>query len=132
MFSGKFIRMFFIATVIGCLTLHAAAAEAAPAAPQTEEQCCSGCGKNFYNMGRGLVNVFTCWLEVPRCLIYHSSQVPVIGLVVGSCQGAGFTVIRAFAGVADFVSFGFMSDSIYESCHGFEEWVWDSRWVPKN
>lgn len=89
------------------------------------------CADNFYNMGRGLVNIVTCWVEVPRCLIYHNSQLPVLGVVVGACQGAGFTAIRAFAGVADFASFGFMSDSIYESCHGFEEWVWDARWVPK-
>lgn len=88
--------------------------------------------KNLMNMGRGLVNVVTCWLEVPRCLVYHNSQVPVLGLVVGACQGAGFTAIRAFAGVADFLSFGFMSDSVYTSCHGFDEWVWDERWVPEN
>ena len=86
--------------------------------------------KNFSNIGRGLVNVVTCWMEVPRCLVYHNSQVPVLGLVVGACQGAGFTAIRAFAGVADILSFGFMSDSIYTSCHGFDEWVWDERWVP--
>lgn len=87
---------------------------------------------NLANMGRGVVNVVTCWLEVPRGLIYHNSQLPVLGLVVGACQGAGFTAIRAFAGVADIASFGFMSDSIYKSCHGFEEWVWDARWVPHN
>ena len=86
--------------------------------------------KNLINMGRGLVSIVTCWVEVPRCLVYHNSQVPVLGLIVGACQGAGFTAIRAFAGVADFLSFGFMSDSIYTSCHGFDEWVWDERWVP--
>ena len=88
------------------------------------------CSKNFSNVGRGFVNVVTCWMEVPRCLVYHNSQVPVLGLVVGACQGAGFTAIRAFAGVADILSFGYMSDSIYKSCYGFEEWVWDERWVP--
>lgn len=88
--------------------------------------------KNLMNMGRGLVNVATCWMEMPRCLVYHNSQLPVLGLVTGACQGAGFTVIRAFAGVADILSFGFMTDSIYTSCHGFSEWVWDERWVPHN
>ena len=90
------------------------------------------CEKNVMNMGRGLVNVATCWMELPRCMVYHNSQLPVLGLVVGTCQGAGFTVIRAFAGVADLLSFGFMTDSIYTSCHGFDEWVWDERWVPHN
>lgn len=111
-----------VGCVIGVLSFSAAAAEGSE----------KSCADNFYNMGRGIVNIATCWMEVPRCLVYHNSQLPVLGLVVGSCQGAGFTVIRAFAGVADFLSFGFMSDSIYDSCHGFEEWVWDARWVPKN
>ncbi|MBE6402447.1 MAG: hypothetical protein IKD10_08425 [Lentisphaeria bacterium] len=108
----------------------------AAAAMMTTAVCADGSSssvdweKNFSNIGRGLVNVVTCWMEVPRCLVYHNSQVPVLGLVVGACQGAGFTAIRAFAGVADILSFGFMSDSIYTSCHGFDEWVWDERWVP--
>ncbi|MBE6367077.1 MAG: exosortase system-associated protein, TIGR04073 family [Lentisphaerae bacterium] len=121
--------------IAGVISLNAAAGDAAPAAEPTpavaEKSECS-CKQNFYNMGRGLTNIVTCWLEVPRCLIYHNSQVPVMGLVVGACQGAGMTVIRAFAGVADFASFGFMTDSIYQSCHDFGEWVWESRWVPKN
>ncbi|MBO5924028.1 MAG: hypothetical protein J6Q81_05895 [Lentisphaeria bacterium] len=108
-----------------------AAIMASAAAADNSENAFSA-EKNLMNMGRGLVNVATCWVEVPRCLIYHNSQVPVLGLVVGACQGAGFTAVRAFAGVADFLSFGFMSDSIYKSCHGFDEWVWEERWVPHN
>ncbi len=109
--------------------------EAAPAMECAQAQSCSDscCWENnLYNMGRGLVNILTCWLEVPRCLIYHNSQVPVMGLVVGACQGVGLTGMRAFAGVADVASFGFMTDSIYKSYHDFGEWVWNSRWVPKN
>ena len=108
----------------------------AAAAMMTSAVCSDGSSnsatweKNVANVGRGLVNVVTCWVEVPRCLVYHNSQVPVLGVVVGVCQGAGFTAVRAFAGVADILSFGFMSDSIYKSCHGFDEWVWDERWVP--
>ena len=118
------LKKIMVGCVAGILTVSAMAAE-----NNANERSCAD---NFYNMGRGLVNMATCWLEVPRCLVYHNSQLPVLGVVVGACQGAGFTVIRAFAGVADFASFGFMSDSIYESCHGFEPWVWDARWVPKN
>ena len=121
--------------VVLLLSASAYAAENAPAATAEAVQCqesCTGVEKNLCNMGRGLVNIVTCWLEVPRCLVYHNSQLPVLGVVVGACQGAGFTVIRAFAGVADIASFGFMSDSIYTSCHDFNEWVWDSRWVPHN
>ena len=120
--------------VVLSLSASAYAAENAPAATAEAVQCqesCTGVEKNLCNMGRGLVNIVTCWLEVPRCLVYHNSQLPVLGAVVGAVQGAGFTATRAFAGVADFASFGFMSDSIYKCCHGFEEYVWEARWVPK-
>lgn len=120
--------------VVLSLSASVYAAESAPAAKAEAVQCqesCTGAEKNLCNMGRGLVNVLTCWLEVPRCLVYHNSQLPVLGVVVGAVQGAGFTATRAFAGVADFASFGFMTDSIYKSCHGFEEYVWEARWVPK-
>ena len=99
-------------------------------AVQTQECACPA-EKNLCNMGRGLVNIVTCWMEVPRCLVYYNSQLPVLGVVIGAVQGAGFTATRAFAGVADFASFGFMTDSIYKSCHGFEEYVWEARWGPK-
>ena len=118
----SFLKKIVIMLAAAAMTVSVAAAETADTSFDYE--------KNVCNMGRGLVNVVTCWMELPRCLVYHNSQVPVLGLVVGACQGAGFTAIRAFAGVADILSFGFMSDSVYTSCHGFDEWVWEERWVP--
>ena len=131
MFSKK-IKFLAVLAAACVVSFSVAAAENQTAAPAAAECSSCSCEKNFYNMGRGLVNIVTCWLEVPRCLIYHNSQVPVMGAVVGACEGAGLTVIRAFAGVADFLSFGFMTDSIYETTYDFKEWVWDSRWIPQN
>lgn len=132
--SGFFKVIAVVAVMIFSFALTAAEAKQPQkaAAVQTQEESCTGAAKNFCNMGRGLVNVVTCWMEVPRCLVYHNSQLPVLGLVVGSIQGAGFTAIRAFAGVADVLSFGFMTDSVYDCCHGFEDYVWDARWVPRH
>ncbi|MBE6368673.1 MAG: hypothetical protein E7056_00745 [Lentisphaerae bacterium] len=131
--AGK-VKMLAVLAVFSIVLFNAAAAESKAVAEQAQATECSSCSceKNFYNMGRGLVNILTCWLEVPRCLVYHNSQVPVMGAVVGACEGAGLTAIRAFAGVADFLSFGFMTDSIYETSYDFREWVWDSRWIPQN
>ncbi len=129
--------------VIGCFNAAADSVEDLPVPTEDcgyyacEENVCEdekldGCEKNFYNMGRGVANMATCWLEIPRCLIYNNSQLPVIGVVVGACEGVGFTVVRAFAGVADFCSFGFMTDSIYEVNYDFREFVWESRWVHRS
>ena len=130
----KLIAVFGVVSLLAFDVCSAETAKEAKAAVQKQEcaeadSCC--CERNFYNMGRGLVNVATCWLEIPRCFVYHNSQVPVMGTVVGVCEGVGFTTVRAFAGVADFISLGFMTDSIYLCNHEFKEWVWASRWVPK-
>ena len=132
-FSGC-CKLIAVLSVFSLLAFDVCGAETAKAAVQKQEcveadSCC--CEKNLYNMGRGLVNVATCWLEIPRCFVYHNSQVPVMGTVVGVCEGVGFTTVRAFAGVADFISLGFMTDSIYLCNHEFKEWVWASRWLPK-
>ena len=133
MIVSKFFKCVAAIGVAGLISFSAAAAEqtAEPAAPPAES-CEWNYEHNLYNMGRGFVNIGTCWLEIPRCFIYHNSQVPVMGTVVGVVEGAGLTVVRAFSGVADIISFGFMSDSIFESTFKFKEWVWESRWVPED
>ncbi|MEG1979649.1 MAG: hypothetical protein RR060_02930, partial [Victivallaceae bacterium] len=64
---------------------------------------------NLYNMGRGLVSIVTSPAEIPRCMVYRNSEVPVFGLVDGFVTGCGMTVLRAFAGVTDVVFLGFDS-----------------------
>ncbi len=90
-----------------------------------------GAEAHLRNVGRGVINILTCYWEVPRCLIYRNSQVPVLGVLAGACEGVGLTGVRAFAGVADVLSLGFMTDSIYQVDSNFHAWVWESPWVPK-
>ena len=130
MLTVRLVKQIMVLVIAGVVSFNVAAAE--EKAPAAAAECESFCGEeNLCNMGRGIVNIATCWLEIPRSFIYHNSQVPVMGTVVGVFEGAGFTVVRAFAGVADLISFGFMSDSIYNSTHEFKEWVWESRWQPQ-
>jgi putative exosortase-associated protein (TIGR04073 family) len=83
---------------------------------------------NFYNMGRGLTNVATCWMEVFRCMIYRNSQAPFWGFVAGTVEGAGMTAVRAFTGVTDLLFLGFEPGNIFEP--RFAEFVWESPWLP--
>ena len=134
MLTSRFFKQMLVLVIAGVVSFSVAAADngAVGNTTATEVSGESFRGEeNLCNMGRGIVNIATCWLEIPRCIIYHNSQVPVMGTIVGICEGAGFTVVRAFSGVMDFISFGFMSDSIYNSTHEFKEWVWDSRWQPE-
>jgi|GEM_PF-1280687 putative exosortase-associated protein (TIGR04073 family) len=97
------------------------------AAGETEED--GGFGTHLFNMGRGVTNIGTCWLEVFRCMLYRNAEVPFFGFVYGACEGAGFTVMRAFTGVTDILFLGFEPANIFEP--RFSEFVWESPWQPK-
>lgn len=85
---------------------------------------------NFYNMGRGVVNIGTCWLEVFRCMVYRNSEVPFWGFIAGTVEGTGLTGMRAFGGVTDVMFLGFDIGSIYND--QFQDFVWNSKWIPKS
>ncbi len=68
---------------------------------------------NLYVLGRGLTNLATCWLEIPRCMVYDNVGLPVAGLVVGFPDGLLMTAARAASGVFDLATFGFSGDLVH-------------------
>lgn len=118
--------------VVSFAVLSAAAAECgAPAAtPVAVEPSPSSCpaATNLYRVGRGLTNIGTCALEMPRCMLYDNSEVPFWGAIAGAFEGAGCTAMRAFAGVVDVISFGFDAGRVYDE--NFRDFVWQSKWLP--
>lgn len=126
---------------IAGLTLHAGICRAAettenaveageePAAAATE-QSESQIGDNFVNMGRGVVNIGTCFVEIPRGVIYCNSEMPFWGFINGAVLGSGLTVMRAFSGVTDIISLGF-DYSNYFNDTTFCEYIWQSQWLPE-
>jgi hypothetical protein len=98
-------------------------------AKQTSAVQAKETNNNFYNMGRGVVNLTTCWLEVFRCMVYRNSEVPFWGFIAGAVEGSGLTGMRAFGGVTDVMFLGFDIGSIYND--QFQDFVWNSKWVPK-
>lgn len=120
------------------LTLVSFAAWSAPAAecgapaatPAAVEPSSSSCpaATNLYRVGRGLANIGTCALEMPRCMLYDNSEVPFWGAIAGAFEGAGCTAMRAFAGVVDVISFGFDAGRVYDE--NFRDFVWQSKWLP--
>lgn len=83
---------------------------------------------NIYCLSRGLGNLTTGYLEIPRCMIYDNDVMPVFGLFVGIPEGAGFTVARVLSGVYDFVSFGYSGDLMHSN--SFPDLVFNSKWHP--
>jgi len=82
-------------------------------------------------LGRGGANLLAGWLELPQCVTYYSVEYPVIGFVPGVLQGAGMTVVRAFGGVIDLLTAGYLApgNTVYDAV---EEPLlpWDGPWLP--
>ena len=83
----------------------------------------------FYVLGRGIANVATCPLEIPRCMIYDNACVPILGFVGGAVEGSFLTVFRALGSVVDIGSLGFSGHGVYSEA--FPDFVFQARWVPK-
>ncbi|MCE5229151.1 exosortase system-associated protein, TIGR04073 family [bacterium] len=68
----------------------------------------SDAGKMFHKLGRGVVNVVTCWVEIPRSItIQWENTDPVSGLFVGGIEGIGWGFARFATGVYEVFTFPF-------------------------
>lgn len=66
-------------------------------------------------LGRGVTNVLTGWLELPRSVYYRGrDHGPLDGMTVGLFQGLFMTVVRTVAGTFETVSFFVPAPGFYE------------------
>lgn len=77
---------------------------------------------------RGIANMMTCWLEMPRGIIYENARIPVVGFISGTVKGAVLTTGRLGSGALDVVAMGLTRDGLHSSI--FPEFVWDANWIP--
>lgn len=97
----------------------------------SEEVCQDKECSNWCNMGRGVTNIATCVLEVPRSMMYRNSELPLWGFIGGAVEGVGFTVFRAFSGVTDVLFLGYGNSDCFNNTT-FKEYVWESDWLPNH
>jgi putative exosortase-associated protein (TIGR04073 family) len=67
-------------------------------------------------LGRGIVNIATGWIELPKN-IYDTSvekNNPLMGITWGTLKGIGMTVVRTGAGAYDTATFLFPVPQDYE------------------
>lgn len=59
-----------------------------------------------HKLGRGVVNMLTCWIEIPKQVHLGSQEEnPITGLVWGVVKGAGLTVLRVGVGLYEAATF---------------------------
>lgn len=68
----------------------------------------SDINRMFHKLGRGFVNVFTGWIEVPKNIAadWRTSD-PFTGTITGLFKGAAWGIARTFAGFYEIISFPF-------------------------
>lgn len=72
--------------------------------------------KMMHKLGRGVVNVLTCWVEVPRNIAMEWERTdPATGLVLGTVKGAGWGFARLATGVYETVTFPLPVPAGYEA-----------------
>lgn len=59
-------------------------------------------------LGRGLANILTGWIELPKN-IYDTSveENPLAGITIGTAKGVGMTIVRTGAGIYETITFPF-------------------------
>lgn len=66
----------------------------------------SDASKMMHKLGRGVVNVLTCWVEVPRNIASEWEKMdPVSGFFVGGIEGLGWGFARFASGVYEVFTF---------------------------
>lgn len=67
-------------------------------------------------LGRGIVNIATGWVELPKNIYDTSIETnnPLMGMTYGTLKGVGMTVVRTGAGAYDVVTFLFPLPEDYE------------------
>ena len=66
-------------------------------------------------LGRGLLNVGFCWVEIPKCIYLEWINLdPVTGTAVGAVEGLGLGAKRLLLGVYEVVTFPVPTKRAYQ------------------
>lgn len=107
MVMKKSVKLLAMSVLILCI-----AAVALPAFAQ-EGSIIEKMGKK---LGRGIVNVATGWVELPKNIYDTSVETnnPLMGITYGTLKGVGMTVVRTGAGAYDTATFLFPVPKDYQ------------------
>lgn len=72
-------------------------------------------GDAFSKLGRGVANVLTGWIEIPKNIYATSVEDNVLaGATLGLAKGAGMTIVRTGAGIYEVATFPFPLPENYD------------------
>lgn len=94
--------------MIALVCLVSMAAGPAMAASSDPDRDQSTIGKMMHKLGRGVTNILTCWVEIPRNIAREWERTdPATGLVLGTAKGVGWGFTRLATGAYETATFPF-------------------------
>jgi putative exosortase-associated protein (TIGR04073 family) len=106
----KWTKLACVAGLMICLAVSTAFAGSGEVYRQQTDS-----SKMMHKLGRGVVNVFTCWVEVPRNIAIEWEKTdPATGLVLGTVKGFGWGFSRLATGFYDAFTFPFPVPENYQ------------------
>ena len=115
-------RIILVALVM--FSLAGAAMAQAPDVSRDQSQV----GKMMNKLGRGIINVYLCWVEIPRSIAIEWERTdPVTGTVVGAVKGIGWGFARFATGIFEVYTFPFPVPGNYEPLIE-PEWIITDVW----
>lgn len=118
MFRLSYFPLLLIALTVGLLTIAPQAQQTAFGQTAVDEDVYrenSDIDKIFHKLGRGVVNLLTGWVEIPRNIAKEWRRTdPFTGTVIGLFKGLGWGIARTFSGFYEIISFPFPVPRNYE------------------
>jgi len=131
MFRFKVVSMFLMLFAVGFFTLAPVTSQPVVAQSMTDEDVYrenTDIQKIFHKLGRGVVNVLTGWIEIPKNIAEEWRRTdPFTGTILGLFKGIGWGVARTFAGFYEIISFPFPVPRNYEPVM-YPEFVLPTVW----
>ncbi len=121
---------FVMVFAVGFTTLAPTMATVAPAQSVDEDVYRENTDieKIFHKLGRGIVNVLTGWVEIPKNIAREWRRTdPFTGTILGLIKGVGWAIARTFAGFYEVISFPFPVPRNYEPIM-YPEFVLPTVW----
>ena len=115
--------------MVSAVLLAFALAVAAPVSAQELQKPETIAGKMAFKLVRGVTNVGTCIVELPKQSYLSVRDQGGIGYVVGPIKGIGMTLYRAFIGTVETVGFLVPQPGYYDEMID-PEFVWNG-WEEK-
>ena len=117
--------LIFLIAILACAVEASNIEQLVPPKEEGETSCEKEARNGFFP---GIVNLATCWLEVPRAFTYETTARPRSMIVLAPLLGTSFTALRALQGTGNVLTLGLCDQFIRGD---LPQYVWEDLWLAR-